>query len=82
MWKPEGLRVLDFSYGKLLWETSPHNLATFTSYPDAGYNHSGWLNDDGTIYIMQDENHGYDVKILDVADLTNISVLATFNSGC
>ena len=41
----------------------------------------GWLNDDGTLYIMQDENHGYDVKILDVADLNNISVLATFNSG-
>ena len=30
---------------------------------------------------MQDENHGYDVKILDVSDLSNISVLATFNSG-
>ena len=56
-------------------------LASLTSYPDAGYNHSGWLNDDGTLYIMQDENHGYDVKILDVADLSNISVLATFNSG-
>ena len=59
----------------------PTQLATFTSYPDAGYNHSGWLNDDGTLYIMQDENHGYDVKILDVTDLSNISVLATFNSG-
>jgi hypothetical protein len=56
-------------------------LASLTSYPDAGYNHSGWLNDDGTLYIMQDENHGYDVKILDVSDLSNISVLATFNSG-
>jgi hypothetical protein len=59
----------------------PIALAMLSSYPDAGYNHSGWLNDDGTLYIMQDENHGYDVKILDVADLSNISVLATFNSG-
>ena len=30
---------------------------------------------------MQDENHGYDVKILDVSDLSNISVTSTFNSG-
>jgi hypothetical protein len=76
----DGLRVLDFSMVNAMGD-QPTQLATFTSYPDAGYNHSGWLNDDGTVYIMQDENHGYDVKILDVADLTNISVLATFNSG-
>ena len=76
----EGLRVFDFSMVNTMGD-QPVQLATFTSYPDAGYNHSGWLNDDGTVYIMQDENHGYDVKILDVADLTNISVLATFNSG-
>ena len=29
---------------------------------------------------MQDENHGYDVKVLDVSDLSNIQVLSTFNS--
>ena len=60
---------------------SPVELASFTSYPDAGYNHSGWVNDDGTVYAMQDENHGYDVKILDISDYSNISVLATFSSG-
>ena len=76
----EGLRVLDFSMVNTMGD-QPTQLATLTSYPDAGYNHSGWLNDDGTLYIMQDENHGYDVKILDVSDLSNISVLATFNSG-
>ena len=59
----------------------PNELASFTSYPDAGYNHSGWLTDDGNIYAMQDENHGYDVKILDVSDFSNITVLSTFNSG-
>ena len=31
--------------------------------------------------IFADENHGYDVKILDVSDVSNISVLSTFNSG-
>ena len=30
---------------------------------------------------MQDENHGYDVKIIDVSDLSNLTVLSTFNSG-
>ena len=76
----QGLRVMDFSMVNSIGD-QPTQLATFTSYTDAGYNHSGWLNHNGTLYIMQDENHGYDVKILDVADLSNISVLATFNSG-
>ena len=60
---------------------SHNELASLTSYPDAGYNHSGWLSDNGNIYIMQDENHGYDVKVLDVSDFNNITVMSTFNSG-
>ena len=79
----DGFRIVDFS---LLNLPSPPSipyveLASLTSYPDAGYNHSGWLNDNGTIYAMQDENHGYDIKILDISDFNNINVLATFNSG-
>ena len=77
----DGFRIIDFHYldlgGGMAWD----ELASFTSYPDAGYNHSGWLSDDGTIYAMQDENHGYDVKIMDVSDLNNITVLSTLNSG-
>jgi len=76
----DGLRIFDFSNVNQLGD-QPILLGSLTSYPDAGYNHSGWLNNDGTIYIMQDENHGYDVKILDVSDLNNITVLSTFNSG-
>ena len=76
----EGLRIMDFSMVDTIGD-QPVLLGSLTSYPDAGYNHSGWLNDKGTIYIMQDENHGYDVKILDVSDLSNITVLSTFNSG-
>ena len=33
------------------------------------------------IYAMQDENHGYDVKIMDVSDYNNITVLSILNSG-
>jgi|TARA_B110000263_G_scaffold97404_1_gene85105 choice-of-anchor B domain-containing protein len=76
----DGLRIMDFTMVNTLGD-QPVELASFTSYPDAGYNHSGWLNSDGTIYAMQDENHGYDIKILDVSDYNNISVLSTFNSG-
>ena len=76
----EGLRIFDFSNVNQLGD-QPLLLGSLTSYPDAGYNHSGWLSDDGKTYIMQDENHGYDVKILDVSDVSNISVLSTFNSG-
>jgi len=76
----DGLRIMDFTMVNNSGDT-PIELASYTSYPDAGYNHSGWLTDDGTIYAMQDENHGYDVKMLDVSDYSNISVLATFNSG-
>jgi len=76
----DGLRIMDYSMVNSTSD-SPVELASFTSYPDAGYNHSGWLSDDGNIYAMQDENHGYDVKILDVSDYSNISVLATFSSG-
>ena len=80
---PDGFRIVDFS--ALDWPVLPSSpyieLSSLTSYPDAGYNHSGWLSDDGTIYAMQDENHGYDVKIMDVSDFNNITVLSTLNSG-
>jgi hypothetical protein len=76
----DGLRIMDYSMVNSNSD-SPIELASFTSYPDAGYNHSGWVSDDGNTYAMQDENHGYDVKILDVSDYSNISVLATFSSG-
>ena len=57
-------------------------MLLLTSYPDAGYNHSGWLTDDGNIYAIQDEkSSSYDVKILDISDFSNITVLSTFNSG-
>ena len=77
----DGFRVVDFHYLDLAGGMGPTELASFTSYPDAGYNHSGWLSDDGTIYAMQDENHGYDVKIMDISDFNNITVLSTLNSG-
>ena len=77
----QGFKIVDFHYLDVPGGMAPLELATFTSYPGAGYNHSGWLSDDGKIYAMQDENHGSDVKILDVSDFNNISVLSVFNAG-
>lgn len=77
----DGLRIIDFSMLGTPLPVQPNLLATLTAYPDAGYNHSGWLNDDGTKYVMLDENHGYDIKLLDVSDFNNVTVLSTFNSG-
>ncbi|RPG52617.1 MAG: choice-of-anchor B family protein [Flavobacteriales bacterium TMED84] len=76
----DGFRVFDYSNVNSI-SNQPNLLVSLTSYPDAGYNHSGWLNNSGDIYAMQDENHGYDIKILDLSDFTNISVISVFNSG-
>jgi len=76
----DGFRVFDYSNVNSI-SNQPNLLGSLTSYPDAGYNHSGWLNKSGDIYAMQDENHGYDIKILDLSDFTNISVISVFSSG-
>lgn len=71
----DGLLVVDFTE-----PTAPVLLGTMTDYPQSGYNHSGWLSDDGDHYYMMDETHGMDVKTVSVADLTDISVTALFNA--
>jgi len=48
-------------------------VGTIENYPDPGYNHSSWLNDDGNYLVMCDETHGSDVKLVDVSDPMNIS---------
>lgn len=71
----QGFLVVDFSE-----PTVPVLLGTMTDYPQQGYNHSGWLSDDGDYYYMCDETHGRDVKTVSVADLTDISVTNLFNA--
>jgi choice-of-anchor B domain-containing protein len=71
----QGLYVMDFTV-----PTMPILLGTMTDYPQSGYNHSGWLSDDGDHYYLCDETHGMDVKTVSVADLSDISVTALFNA--
>ena len=70
----DGLFIVDFSD-----LTSPQLLGSLTEYPDKGYNHSGWPTSDLKTYIMADENWGYDMKVLDISNLSNIDVTTTFN---
>jgi choice-of-anchor B domain-containing protein len=71
----DGLLIYDFSDN-----ANPTLIGSLTSYPQQGYNHSGWLNDAGSIYVLADETHGKDLKILDVSDLGNIQLLDTVTS--
>lgn len=57
-------------------------INSVTNYPGQGYNHSSALTDDGATLIFMDEvPDGMPVKVLDVADLQNLTVTTTFYSN-
>lgn len=66
-----GLEIIDFNDPQ-----NPVVIGSLTDYEfyGQGYNHSGWLTDDGNTYAMCDENHGLPIKILDVSDVSDITV--------
>jgi len=68
-------RVHDLSNAQV-----PVQLGSLTNYPDAGYNHSSWLTEDGKHTVFCDENFGRTVKIANVEDFQNMSVVSTFKS--
>ena len=70
-----GLHIVDFSN-----LNNPETLGSLTDYPYQGYNHSGWLAEDGGTYVFADENHGYKMKICDVSNPNDINVSATILS--
>lgn len=59
---------------------NPEIIGSLDSYPDRGYNHSGWWHATRPIYVFADENHGAKMKVCDVSDPTDITVLSTFFS--
>ena len=67
--------------GTLVWEfkDQPIQLSSFTSYPDFGTNHSGWKY--GDIYVFAEENNGYDLKIVDATNISDLELISTFNSN-
>ena len=71
----DGLWVVDYS------GVTPQILNTLTTYAEQGYNHSGWLSDDGNTYVFADETHGKRMKIMDVTDINNWSIVSLIGSG-
>ncbi|MCB9363834.1 MAG: choice-of-anchor B family protein [Flavobacteriales bacterium] len=69
---PDGLFIYDASV------PNPQPLNTLSVYPQKGYNHSGWLTEDGNTYIFADETHGKQMKVLDVSDFNNLTIRSTF----
>ncbi|MBR9923019.1 MAG: choice-of-anchor B family protein [Bacteroidetes bacterium] len=70
-----GLYVYDFSDPE-----DPQIVGTMTDYEEQGYNHSGWLTDDGNTLVMLDETHGTGVKLVDVSNPDAINVIDIFRS--
>lgn len=71
--------------GLFIYKFNSNNTFTpinsLTSYPDQGYNHSGFLAPDGKTLIFCDEvPRNMAVKLVDVSDLQNISIQSTFKS--
>ncbi len=72
-----GFAIVDFTD-----PLKPRTLSTLhpDEYPQAGYNHSGWLGDKGAYYYMADETHGSPMKVIDVRDKNFIQPVNTFKA--
>jgi choice-of-anchor B domain-containing protein len=74
---PRGFAIVDFE------NVDTPNVISILSpaeYPQAGYNHSGWLSEDGDYYYMADETFGSDMKVLDLTNLPDIEIPTVFNA--
>lgn len=74
---PSGFSIVDFAN-----VDTPNVISVITpaEYPQSGYNHSGWLTDDGDFYYMADETFGSDMKVLDLRNLPDIDIPTVFNA--
>lgn len=70
-----GLAVVDYNDA-----TNPILLGTMYNYPNQGYNHAGWLSEDGNHYYLCDETGGADVKTVRVDDFTDMEVIDRFKA--
>lgn len=71
-----GMYIVDFSD-----LDAPQLIGTLDDYPQSGYNHSGWMHPAQPIYYLADETHGRDLKVLDVQNTNDVSVVTTFHAG-
>ncbi len=74
---PSGFAIVDFAD---INDPNVISILESTEYPQAGYNHSGWLTQNGEYYYMADENFESDIKVLDLRSLPDIYVVNTFDA--
>lgn len=55
-------------------------LGTIQEYPEKGYNHSGYLSDDGKIFVFTDENSGLGIKAYDMSNFNDFELKSVFRS--
>lgn len=65
----EGMLIIDYNAPSPVY-------SQLQFYPDKGYNHSGWLSDDGLVYALADETVGTRIKLCDVSDFSDIQILS------
>jgi choice-of-anchor B domain-containing protein len=71
-----------FAIANLEDPNDPVLLSAFRveDYPQGGYNHSGWANEALSHYYLADENHGFDMKVVDVSNPNEARFVGTFNA--
>ena len=72
----KGMFVIDFSS-----LTDVKILGSLREYEHKGYNHQGFLHPTKNLYVMADETHGMDLKMVDVTDLKEMELLDRFTTG-
>lgn len=73
----DGLQIFTFNNNN----NSLSLIQNLTSYPDQGYNHSSTLTDNGIYLVFMDEvPNALAIKVLDVSDLNNLTVVSTFKN--
>jgi choice-of-anchor B domain-containing protein len=72
----DGLRIYHFAN-----PSAPVLLGSLTVYNDQGYNHSGWLSEDGKTYFFTDETDGRRIKMVDVSDISNPTIIRLFGTS-
>lgn len=75
MWN-DGLYMIDFTD-----PANPVTIGQFPTYPGTIANHSGWYDPIRKLYVMADEWMGTDIKVMDVSDPSNISLIHSFFPG-
>ncbi|OAV42776.1 choice-of-anchor B family protein [Lewinella sp. 4G2] len=61
--------------------TNPRELGILSNYAEQGYNHSVWRTDDAQHVVMCDETSNTGVKVVSVADPTDMEVTSLFRSA-